>query len=64
MLMKYIKLTDEEALAINWHMGGFDSRVKGGSYAMNSAYNKDGGGIIASALHSAPIFPVYNAEIF
>lgn len=31
---------------------------------MNSdgAYNKDGGGIIASALHSAPIFPVYNAD--
>lgn len=39
MLMKYIKLTDEEALAINWHMGGFDSRVKGGSYEMNGAYN-------------------------
>ncbi len=32
--------------------------------AVNSdgAYNKDGGGIIASALHSAPIFPVYNAD--
>lgn len=32
--------------------------------AVNSdgAYNKDGGGIIASALHSAPIFPVYNSD--
>lgn len=32
--------------------------------AVNSdgAYNKDGGGIIASALHSAPIFSVYNAD--
>lgn len=32
--------------------------------AVNSdgAYNKDGGGIVASALHSAPIFPVYNAD--
>lgn len=28
----------------------------------DGAYNKDGGGIIASALHSAPIFPVYNAD--
>ena len=32
--------------------------------AVNSdgAYNQNGGGIIASALHSAPIFPVYNAD--
>lgn len=32
--------------------------------AVNSdgAYNSGGGGIIASALHSAPIFPVYNPE--
>ncbi len=28
----------------------------------DGAYNKDGGGIIASALHSAPIFSVYNAD--
>lgn len=27
----YIRLTREEALAINWHMGGFDARVQGGS---------------------------------
>lgn len=32
--------------------------------AVNSdgAYNSNGGGIVASALHSAPIFPVYNAD--
>lgn len=32
--------------------------------AVNSdgAYNSNGGGIIASALHSAPIFPVYNPD--
>lgn len=28
----------------------------------DGAYNADGGGIIASALHSAPIFPVYNSD--
>lgn len=28
----------------------------------NGAYNASGGGIISSALHSAPIFPVYNAD--
>ena len=26
----FIRLTREEALAINWHMGGFDSRFQGG----------------------------------
>ncbi len=28
----------------------------------DGAYNSNGGGIIASALHSSPIFPVYNAD--
>lgn len=34
----FIKLTREEALAINWHTGGFDLRVKGGSYSLAEAY--------------------------
>ena len=38
MLCGFIKLTREEALAINWHMSGFDMRVKGGSYAISDAY--------------------------
>lgn len=36
----FIRLSREEAMAINWHMGGFDLRVKGGSYSMGEAYNK------------------------
>lgn len=36
----YIKLTREEAVAINWHMGGFDMRVKGGEYSISEAYCK------------------------
>ena len=40
MLSGYIKLTREEALAINWHMSGFDTRVKGGSYGISDAYYK------------------------
>lgn len=39
ILMKYIKLTDEEALAINWHMGGFDSRQSGDS-SCSTAFRK------------------------
>lgn len=36
----FMKLTRDEAMAINWHMGGFDMRVKGGSYALSDAYYK------------------------
>lgn len=39
IINKFMRLTDEEALAIRWHMGGFDDAVKGGSYAMNNAFN-------------------------
>lgn len=40
IVSQYIKLTAEEAIAINWHMGGFDERVKGGSYALSDALAK------------------------
>ena len=36
----FLRLTREEAMAINWHMGGYDLRVKGGSYSQGEAYNK------------------------
>ena len=36
----FMKLTREEAMMINWHMGGFDARVKGGSYALSEAFYK------------------------
>ena len=35
-----MKLTREEAMAINWHMGGFDLRVQASSYDYSKAYNK------------------------
>lgn len=39
MISGFMKLTREEAMAINWHMGGFDARVVGGgSGAMAQAY--------------------------
>ena len=40
IISQYMKLTAEEAMAINWHMGGFDERVKGGSYALSDALAK------------------------
>ena len=36
----YIRLTREEAMAIRWHMGGFDESVKGGSFALAHAFEK------------------------
>lgn len=40
MINGYMRLTREEALAINWHMGGFDKRVIGGAYEFSKAYYK------------------------
>lgn len=34
----FIRLTREEAMAINWHMGGFDTRVKGGFYGLENVF--------------------------
>lgn len=38
MISSFIKLSREEAMAINWHMGGFDLRVKAGSYSISDAF--------------------------
>ncbi len=34
----FMRLTREEAVAIRWHMGGFDDSVKGGSYSAGNAF--------------------------
>lgn len=36
----FMRLTREEAMAINWHMGGYDQRVLGGSYALSDVFSK------------------------
>ena len=38
ILSSFIKLTREEAMAIRWHMGGFDSSVKGGDFSLSKAF--------------------------
>jgi len=40
IIQQYLKLTDDEALAIDWHMGPYDDRAKGGSFAIEQAYHK------------------------
>jgi len=38
MISGFMPLKREEAMAINWHMGGFDDRVKGGCYSLSEAF--------------------------
>ena len=40
MVSGYIRLTREEAMAIRWHMGGFDDSVRGGSFSLAHAFEK------------------------
>lgn len=40
IVSQYINLTDDEALAIRWHMGGFDVAVKGGDFACSNTYDR------------------------
>lgn len=40
MISGFMRLKREEAMAINWHMGGFDARVLGGSYSLSEAFYK------------------------
>ena len=40
MVERFVRLKTAEAVAIRWHMGGFDDAVRGGSYAIGGAYEK------------------------
>lgn len=45
-----VVLTDEEAMAIRWHMGGFDNAVKGGAFGLSEVYDNS---MLALLLHIA-----------
>lgn len=38
MISGFMRLTREEAMAINWHMGGFDPRIREGSVRLTDVY--------------------------
>ena len=59
MISPYIELYRAEAIAINWHMSGFDMRVKGGSYSISDAYYKYP---VAVLLATADIMAAYLDE--
>ena len=39
LIEHFMRLKTAEAIAIRWHMGGFDDAVRGGSFAVSDAYN-------------------------
>ena len=40
LIERFLRLKPAEAMAIRWHMGGFDDSVKGGSFALSLAFEK------------------------
>lgn len=56
----FIKLSREEAMAIRWHMGGFDEAVKGGSYSCSNAFEKYP---LGALLHAADLMATYIDDV-
>ena len=50
LIQKHMSLTDEEALAIRWHMGAYDEAFRGGSRALDEAQRRCS---LVVALHQA-----------
>ena len=59
LIERFMRLTTEEAVAIRWHMGGFDEAVRGGSFALAHAYEKYP---LAVKLHMADLEATYVYE--
>ena len=59
LIERLMRLKTEEAVAIRWHMGGFDDAVRGGSYAASDAYNSYP---LAVKLHVADLVATYLME--
>lgn len=56
----FMRLSREEAMIINWHMGGFDARVKGGAYGLSDAYYKYP---LAPLFHTCDMLATYLDEV-
>lgn len=55
----FMRLTRDEAMAINWHMGGFDKRVLGGDFSLSQAFSEYP---FAAMVHIADIMATYFDE--
>ncbi len=59
LIERFMRLKTSEAIAIRWHMGGFDESVKGGSFSIGQAWQKYP---IAVKLHLADLESTYLRE--
>lgn len=59
LIERFMRLKASEAMAIRWHMGGFDESAKAGSFAISVAYEKYP---IAVKLHIADLESTYLGE--
>lgn len=59
LIERFLRLKPSEAVAIRWHMGGFDEAARGGSFAISHAYEKYP---LAVKLHLADLQSTYLKE--
>lgn len=59
LIERFIRLKPAEAVAIRWHMGGFDDAVRGGSFTISNAYDEYP---LAVKLHLADLEATYLLE--
>lgn len=59
LIERFVRLKPAEAMAVRWHMGGFDEAVKGGSFAISNAYDRYP---LAVKLHLADLEATYLVE--
>ena len=59
LIERFMRLRTEEAIAVRWHMGGFDDAARGGSWAISQAYDAYP---LAVKLHMADLTATYLME--
>jgi len=59
LIERFLRLKTSEAMAIRWHMGGFDDTAKAGNFAIGQAYERYP---IAVKLHLADLESTYLRE--
>ncbi len=59
LIERHMRLTEDEALAIRWHMGGFDQDAKAGGYSVSAAFSRLP---LAVMLHVADLEATYLTE--
>ncbi len=59
LIERFMRLKTSEAMAIRWHMGGFDDAARGGSFSISLAYEKYP---LAVKLHLADLESTYLRE--